>query len=132
MGYSSQCADEIRKMGERMKLFKPEDFALISVYSRTASSIEENASNIANTIIKKYIESCPTVYKTEKKYKGQWSEEKLDIDTYKAKLCFIEEINKKSCDHIPHIHYYGGTHIVSNCVCKLCGVELEPDWKEKK
>lgn len=116
--------------------FKPEDFETQTVWAPHSKSL----ASIANEKLNKLIESWPVVYGFASKagwYKPDT--ESNQYATHKARLAFIEKIEKECVRHEPvwenkstvfpglvSPNYYGKVH------CHKCGVELQATWSEKK
>lgn len=93
----------------------------------------------ANKKINELIESWPVFYgsqlhnRNDCSTKGVYSfhGNKIDSDTFKARICFIEEIPKKICKHesslVSYVHGHPEVPLKSKCL--NCGVELVAEWK---
>lgn len=122
-----------------VKLFIPSDFS--GLFSLT----EIDAAQIANAKLATLIQSWPVVYGIENtqdncpdnnKYFFQSS--KCRMDNYRARLAFIEPIDKEPCKHTVAMSRFANqpwtiaTSDGDKFLCGKCGVELVIEWKEKK
>lgn len=92
------------------------------------------AADMANAKLNALIESWPVVYakQAQKDENGNdvnfWKTfQHFGVDTYKARLAFIEEIVKTPCLHEPNLL----NQKIGGWFCKHCGVELVAEWKAK-
>lgn len=128
--------------------FKPEDFS----FSYGDAVSPRGVAAYANEKLNKLIESWPVVYNQDADTPIRtilWSIANLNepsitlrggkTSTQKARLAFIEPINKEPCKHEPQdiqIFNASGNYNFSFGAgiskCKYCGVELQATWSEKK
>jgi hypothetical protein len=124
--------------------FKPDDFAKVN-----GTDIHIDHCNYVNRKLNALIESWPIAYSTTpKKESSSWyfhDNNKFEaFQTHKARIAFIEEIKREPCKHIP-IHILKKMHqsevltagkvgfdFFDGWECRICGVELEANWDEKK
>ena len=131
---------------KEMEIFKPFHFRSGHLNKPETYVDAHKASEIANEILREYLESCPVVWGTVGSVSSSWHSEKpgtyiQENYTHKARLICIEEIVKECKRHEPAnirtqwnplrgeydlaypIHQYGGLK------CIHCGVQLIPEWK---
>lgn len=128
--------------------FKPDDFKFLpdEKGNRNSSFSEEisqsaaiTCAKVANETLNKLIESWPSVYWSGKEqliYREQ-----IRDATHKARLAFIEEIQKEPCKHEALVivktagfktdaPYF--INVLEAAKCRHCGVALKATWSEKK
>lgn len=122
--------------------FKPEDF-LNQGFGFSLASVKR-LTDLANNILPEIKEAwkaemlkdATVVYNNANSPKYNWSPTLIHDDTHKALLINIEPIVKECVKHEPckHTPYYKGVPDQKNIesLCIHCGVELIPEWKEKK
>lgn len=109
-------------------IFKHNDF--VGLFPHDA----EAAAYRANEKINALIEEAPVVYGMTTEDDHVYSKHLTSNYTHKARLIFIEEIVKEPCKHRPEQRIKtseNGSIIHSIYKCGLCGIEIEPHWKEK-
>lgn len=132
--------------------FKPSDFGKNHPGDWTIYSFVEMASAAQATFDDWYrenIESAPLVFNYNEGLSSWWNPKEMPTTavnpTRQARLIDIQEI-KKECKHEPlgrignkNSRWHEGGRSLSNGLvkldsfeCKLCGISLEPDWKEVK
>lgn len=103
--------------------FKPEDFQ--PKCKDTIDYIGQmEMAEIANTILKEWLDAAPTVYSDEQRL---WTNYKDEDDKVLGKLVCIEEI-KKECDE----HWPIGSAEPYKIVCQKCGATLLQQWRAVK
>ena len=84
---------------------------------------------------------CPLTDKPDWNGHGvyNWNADQMKKDVYKGYVAFIEPIEKKECNHSAEVYRNtwndtGPRYIidVDKMKCAYCGIELIPEWKEKK
>ena len=104
-------------------IFTPEDFDFNIVCGLALQIGPVDACNLANAKINKLIDSAPVVYAPN--IKAMWNSSKTSYDTHRARLMFIEEIEKEECKHRPRAI----DERQSNCI--YCNIELIAEWKPR-
>lgn len=121
---------ELKGPGMSKLKFTPEMF----IESFATYDAQERAANNSQEIFDAWLEAQPVVSgkpdKTDGKVYSWWIPEtygdKGVLNTHRAHLVCIEEIEKKECEHRPsHMNMIGE---YSNCV--ECGVKLKAKWEE--
>lgn len=76
--------------------------------------------------LEKLIEAAPVVYGTNDGL-SYW--DNIRFGTHKARLMFIEELEKEPCKHVPM--FFADGEPSNFFKCKHCGIELVAEWKPK-
>lgn len=119
------------------EFFKSEDF-----YFGAYPTAQIDAAKQANAKLNKLIESWPAIY-LRKFSEGSFVEVKQSDASHKARLAFVEEIVKEPCKHVPQMISITRDTVFTSFGepiprefyefnCKLCKIELNPTWNEKK
>ncbi len=123
-------------MNKFKDFFKKEDFEIRPDYNERAE-----AARIANAKLQQLIESSPVVYgrnsrmwATIRSMPGTNNGMTIEPETHKARLMFIEELPKESCEHRGQIieYKFGNPTMPLRAKCTQCGVELVATWTEVK
>lgn len=119
-----------------MKLFKPDDFT----YCGQLDNPNNEAAFIANKKLEAWLAEAPMVYSFGELGHASWDYYK-DVPndfglwtTHKARLVCMEKLPRPECKHEAQILQYkkGQPSVPIKATCARCGVELVPEWKEKK
>jgi RNAse (barnase) inhibitor barstar len=100
----------------------------------------QKAAELANKKIQELVALWPVVWCDIGKTQPLYIQATQMNHTHKARLAFIEEINKEPCkQHKPSMSKMGNANweiLTSNergsFLCAACGIEIEPTWSEKK
>lgn len=126
--------NEIRSEEKMKQFFKPDDF------SKARTNFD--CASIANLILDDEIKKAPVLVQLEPEKTFGWFEADGFTPKYfkrKARLMFIEEIQREPCKHEP---VQTNAHVILTSIppkqpkpefkCGICGVELVATWSEKK
>jgi hypothetical protein len=141
MGAYDLWSDMVLELGDRMSKLKftPEDFAPCA--SLILKDADELAAKICNAKLEQWISEQPVVY-GKLDYRMHSFCGDIDLKYYKdgssathtARLCFIEEMPKKKCEHrakeaIFTVEQHGSFNWLQP-VCAKCGVNIKATWSE--
>jgi hypothetical protein len=118
-------------------IFTPQDF----MGTHREQNFAHYCALVANEKLKKIMETWPVVYSWGH-FEG-WYSDNTSACTHVGRVAFAEEIPKEPCKHEPDRRWQGqfnpdaypegrGLKRVDSARCIHCGVELVPEWKEKK
>lgn len=119
---------------KEMEIFKPFHFRSGHLNKPETYVDAHKASEIANEILREYLESCPVVWGTVGSVSSSWHSEKpgtyiQENYTHKARLICIEEIAKEPCKHTIIEYTLKTGHPVTSAKCAHCKKTLVAEWK---